>query len=55
MKDKTRSTSKPRARKAYNAPTLREFGEVGKLTQGGSDPNMEIMIWIWTLFPERMA
>ena len=55
MANNKHSGARPRERKAYNAPMLREFGEVGKLTQGGTEPNMEIMIFIWTLFPERMV
>lgn len=55
MTNKRHSGVQACGRKAYKAPTLREFGEVGKLTQGGTEPNMEYMILWWTLWPERMT
>ena len=55
MADSRDSRAQPRKRKAYAAPVLREFGEVGKLTQGGTELMQEIMIFIWTLNPESMA
>jgi hypothetical protein len=55
MANNRHSGAQPRTRKPYTAPVLREFGEVGKLTQGGTDPMMEIMILWFTINPDSMV